>query len=547
MEQRKELSDRRNDAKRVRDYATRLAHERKPANFPVQNFAPHFDNGDEADFKGIANFSKGLPHDSDTGEPDGDAYAALVATLTQALADVKGDIFNKRKGLGLIARIDDLPGLADTERPLVNPLAGLAFSIQGADAHDFTCPPAPKFNSAEEAAEMAELYWMALLRDVDFSNFEDNPDDQTVSQAADDLSDNYIDFTGPSDDNGRVTPGLLFRGTTQGDRIGPYISQFLILPFSYGTLHVEQKVKTARPGIDYMKDFESWLAVQNGRDTMGQDDFDEPTHQRYIRNMRDLATYVHFDQLYEAYLNACLKLLEIGAQFDEGNPYHGSPGARKQEGFGTFGGPHILTLVPEVATRALKAVWFQKWFVHRRLRPEEFGGRVHVHKKGIKDYDIHSSLLDSAVLELIAARNNGNYLLPMAFPEGSPMHPAYGAGHGTVAGACVTLLKAWFNEDQVIPDPKRIVNDGQKPEDYTGPDLRVGNELDKLAANISIGRNGAGVHWRTDYTASVRLGESIAISLLQEHAATYAECGAFSLMNFDGERIRITESTVTRE
>ena len=37
-----------------------------------------------------------------------------------------------------------------------------------------------------------------------------------------------------------------------------------------------------------------------------------------------------------------------------------------------------------------------------------------------------------------------NLLLPMAFPEGSPMHPAYGAGHATVAGGCVTMLKAFF-------------------------------------------------------------------------------------------------------
>ncbi len=33
--------------------------------------------------------------------------------------------------------------------------------------------------------------------------------------------------------------------------------------------------------------------------------------------------------------------------------------------------------------------------------------------------------------------------LPMAFQEGSPMHPSYGAGHATVAGACVTILKAY--------------------------------------------------------------------------------------------------------
>jgi hypothetical protein len=33
--------------------------------------------------------------------------------------------------------------------------------------------------------------------------------------------------------------------------------------------------------------------------------------------------------------------------------------------------------VPEVAAIALKSVWLQKWYVHRRLRPEVCGGLVH--------------------------------------------------------------------------------------------------------------------------------------------------------------------------
>ena len=30
------------------------------------------------------------------------------------------------------------------------------------------------------------------------------------------------------------------------------------------------------------------------------------------------------------------------------------------------------------------------------------------------------------------------------------MHPAYGAGHATVAGACVTILKAFFDTSAVL-------------------------------------------------------------------------------------------------
>ena len=33
---------------------------------------------------------------------------------------------------------------------------------------------------------------------------------------------------------------------------------------------------------------------------------------------------------------------------------------------------------PTETNRALKAAWYQKWSVHRRLRPEEFGGRLQV-------------------------------------------------------------------------------------------------------------------------------------------------------------------------
>ena len=42
--------------------------------------------------------------------------------------------------------------------------------------------------------------------------------------------------------------------------------------------------------------------------------------------------------------------------------------------------------------------------------------------------------------------------------EGCPTHPSYGAGHATVAAACVTILKAWFDESFVFPNP--VVPDG---------------------------------------------------------------------------------------
>lgn len=482
--------------------------------------------------------------------------------------------------------------------PLVNPQAGLAFNLQGSDPHavktrsrsdhPISIRPAPRIDSPEVSAEMAELYWMALLRDTNFTEFEDS---DLAKKAAESLS-KFSDFRGPKDD-GNVTPRTLFRGFTQGDLRGPYVSQFLVKGnttteddkgkdgrIKYGSLTIDLRQRTVEAGSDWMMtNFKYWLAVQNGNDTEEKDRFDEEAR-RFIRNPRDLANYVHFDQLHQAYFNACLFLLSerylrfvplrdepltldqrspdegFEFPFTDGNPYKDFD---NQDGFGTFGAPHILSLVSEVSTRALKTVWYEKWFVHRRLRPEEFGGRLHVHLDDDNDirYPIDSEIVESLTDGYLshhfgpkadADKRFENYLLPQVFPEGSPMHPAYGAGHATVAGACVTVLKAWFDEGRVIQNPLVPTHDGTELTEYQGSDanqLTVGSELNKLAANISLGRNMAGVHWRSDHDESLLLGEAVAIDLMQEQFLTFNEkrpdgsLPFFELTKFDGHRIRI--------
>jgi hypothetical protein len=230
-----------------------------------------------------------------------------------------------------------------------------------------------------------------------------------------------------------------------------------------------------------------------------------------------------------------LILLGMNAPFDPNNPYNRS---RTQDGFGTFGPPHIAALMPSVATAALRTVWYQKWYVHRRLRPEAFAGRLHNHVTRAAVYPINAEIFNSAALPE-TYRRNGTYLLPMAFPEGCPPHPAYGAGHGTVAGACVTILKAWFDDNWVIPDPVVPTADGLALVPYRGSEnLTVGGELNKLASNVGIGRNIAGVHWRSDATESLKLGEAIAISILTDWKGCYNErFEGFTLTKFDGTRI----------
>jgi membrane-associated phospholipid phosphatase len=215
------------------------------------------------------------------------------------------------------------------------------------------------------------------------------------------------------------------------------------------------------------------------------------------------------------------------------------PGSLAQVGFSTFGGPHLLALLTEVSSRALKAVWFHKWLVHRRLRPEEFGGRVEAVRQKLEHYPIHQDLYRSSVLDQICSKFN-SHLLPLAFPEGSPLHTSYGSGHSTVAGACITILKAWFDESATIPNPVVPNSDGSGVVPYDGPELTVGGELNKIASNVAQGRNLAGVHWRTDASEAIKLGEAVAISVLRDQKAMYGEpFQGFTLTKLDGTTITV--------
>ena len=470
----------------------------------------HPDNGDEARYPNkIGTYSKGLPHNR-LGEVDLQAYRSLLAALDSGKSL---DFENIIIGLGT---------------KLTNPQAGLAFEMEGPDSHALTQRPAPAFSSAEEASEIAENYWMALARDIPFADYETSP---LVQEASRDLS-RFSDFNGPKA-GGQVTSRSLFRGNTPGDLTGPYISQFLWMDTPFGAERVDRKMTTSLPELDYLTTYDAWLAAQNGA-VAGAGSFD--TVPRYIRNGRDLAQWVHIDVLFQAYFNAFLILGRLRAPLDPGNPYNQS---RTQIGFGTLGDPYMASVLCAVARPALKAVWYQKWFVHRRLRPEVFAGRIHNHVTGAARYPIHSEILNSPVLPLLS-RKNGTFLLPMAFPEGSPTHPSYGAGHATVAGACVTVLKAFFDESFVIPSPVEASSDGLSLRPYSGSSLTVGGELNKLAANVAFGRNIAGVHWRSDATQSLKLGEEVAIRYLQEeHSCLNERFQGFSLTRFDGTTITI--------
>ncbi|XYH92788.1 vanadium-dependent haloperoxidase [Sorangium sp. So ce1128] len=482
----------------------------------------HPTNGDEGLYPNrIGSFTKGLLHQNN-GEVDPAAWDSLWDAIQS------GDQWSFESVL------------TGGTRKLTNPVAAYAFELEGADPRRFVMPAAPAFSSREEAAEIAENYWMALLRDVPFDHYDV---DDLADAAAADLTRFGADGKWPKNSLGQVTPQLLFRGLTEGDQVGPYLSQFLYHPIAFGAHRLEQLITPYKSGQNYMTTFNEWLSIQRGIAPASGPVIDPLDPARYMISGRDIARWVHVDILFQAGLHGVLLLLGLGVPLNPGNPYNGA--LSKQEGFATLGGPNFQGLVGEVAQRALRAAWYQKWLVHRRLRPEVFAERVDRVLNWGFNYPVHQEILNSLAS---GARLGhyiplGNALLPMAFPEGSPLHSAYPSGHATVAGATITLLKALFDTSVLFPNPKvPDPQDSTKLIDYTGPAITVEGELNKLASNIALGRNFAGVHWRSDATEGLRLGELIAIEYLKEVKFVIQEQTTFNLFqfrDFDGTTVFI--------
>jgi membrane-associated phospholipid phosphatase len=477
------------------------------------SYGTQLTNGDEglfADYR--ASFSKGMPHNN-LGEVDTSAYDTYLNALdTRSNQDFEA-----------------IP-LAGA-RKLANPQGAYRFEICGLDSHKTFMRPAPAFESLETAAEMGELYWKALCRDVPFSDFGSN----TLVQAAVTDLNKFSETVGPKS-GGHVNTSTIFRGETPGDLIGPYISQFLLKDIPYGNAKIEQKYESAAPGDDFMTDTASWLSIQNGT---------SPTpltkgNARYINDARALSEYVHLDYSFQAYLNAALILLTVPNSLDFDNPYNQSV---TQGAFTSLGGPDVLGMVAKAGNLALTGAWYQKWLVHRRLRPEVYGGRLHYQITGAKNYGLPAELVNSdAVAQTFA--NRGSYLLSQAYPEGSPTHPSYPAGHATIAGACTTILKALFEESVRVPNPVKTNASGSALQSYNGS-LTIGDELNKLANNIALGRDWAGVHYRSDGVDGLKVGEQQAIGLLQDYSITYNEVfNGVSFTKFDGTRVTINNGAV---
>ena len=349
------MQDRRKQSLEIRHTAAQLA--------ATRPHPTHRSNGDEQRQRFedgrpsyAGNFTKCLPHDDDGFLIDPNDYEAWVRSIDSG--DPR-DMKSLRIGPGPFQANGDLQ-YVDSPDPL-NPIsepklnwkasytkppklrawesqgAGSTFDLEGPDAQSLALPPCPSLDSQELIGEMGELYWMALCRDVPFADW---PTDPLIGAASNSLRslwwfrrDRTLQLNGATDllptslarrrilseDGTQPVPAAkLFRGVTHGEQVGPYVSQFLLIGntgltgaqqisdgmIEYGSMRADQRVRHAMPKQDYLVDWKEWLDVQNGANLRHRETYATPAY-RFIATPRDLATYVHYDALYQG-LSECV-------------------------------------------------------------------------------------------------------------------------------------------------------------------------------------------------------------------------------------------------
>lgn len=430
---------------------------------------------------------------------------------------------------------DILDRATGATRKLANPQAALSSELLGADPEGVAFPTAPALSSREAAAEMIEVYEKNILREKSFSLISSNTADTDLDRAVANLNSFGDDFTGPKD-GGVVTRKTLFRGKGAGELVGPYISQLMYLDVPLGNHTIVQRgpTKTGVYGITAA----NWKAIQEGSVPVAQT---IDSAEKYMWNPAQLGSFVHIDFVYQAFLYAAAIMASNGA-----GTHSAFPTLAKEGNFVTNGGiAEIASVIGEVSRHALKASWVQKWRKNLRIRPETMAGRV-----VLQSGTVHPDLLSSSTIAAVKAANvaaggDNEAWLPIQYAEGSPTHPSYPAGHAAIAGACATMLKLYFADGAWSSLGQSVVEslDGTALNAYANTDndeseMTIHGEINKLASNMSIGRNMAGVHYRSDGDQGLVLGEKVAIQCFKDIRSLYNESkGTITITGFGGNEI----------
>ena len=160
-------SERAKLSKQYRDLATEVARLRPQAlteaNREEEDHGPEYP----------ANFTKGLAHD-DCGilqyTEDYHCFVAAINSPDRTLFD-KGVETAETRGIDYHCKTKKTCHGKQTVkwRGWESPRSGHVYELEGADSGACGMAPAPRIGSSELAAEMAEVYGLAILRDVPFT------------------------------------------------------------------------------------------------------------------------------------------------------------------------------------------------------------------------------------------------------------------------------------------------------------------------------------------------------------------------------------------
>jgi hypothetical protein len=207
-----------------------------------------------------------------------------------------------------------------------------------------------------------------------------------------------------------------------------------------------------------------------------------------------------------------------------------------EAGFTDYGGPAAAQcLLAEASDAAFRDCWRLKFDPDpqcRRARPEELLARQEVlhpiwHERGAP----------------LLAPWGGRLPLPIA--EGAPMHPAWVSGHAATAAAEAVVMMAIYRDGPLPLVPSiQASPDGLQLIPASTSALTVHGELRKFAWNKGFGRCPLGVHYRSDVTAGLLVGQAAAVRVLRQRKAEaealgLAPWGEVTFEGFGGQLITI--------
>ena len=486
-------------------------------------------------------FTKGLERNLTTGELASNLeYEKLKCAV----------LLNNQKLLGCVKRC------VGAELTFVDPLASQTSILVGAPQCAIRIADPPRLSSHAGAAEMVELYAQMLARDAPFITYSTDP---VITNVLTLLNQGGVPKYLPDHQPPlAITLQSLFRGISAEEQVGPYISQLLLLNILQGGLCIPQKYQHLPLKADAIQDnfvnewgrnFSETLAIECTKISTLPPFPTVTVLKDFIHDGRSLAEAVRNDPVYQFFFQAALILKSLGIAQNPGFPIIPNTNFFLE---GTGSGS-VQCAIAEVTGLALKHAWYNKWQLHRKLRPEAFGLWIDNIKNGRVanqcNYDITNLVLNHPILPQVQAANAlwgpafaNSFTLAMTYREGSPLHPAYPSGHASIAGASATILKAFYDTNKPwasLPGIAVLNRDvvpitvnapvaqsdatGTNLVDYTGLDIAsvtICGEINKLASNVAFGRNWAGIHYRSDAIQGILLGEQVAIKYLEDMFST---------------------------